>query len=161
MDVYYDELKSKNYIITGTKGYVKSYDFNKNEVYYKYCDNDNKGHGSIIINKNENIIQLIESSWDGNIRIWNFHTGLLLNKIKGNNGRLYGMCLWNSDFLFVGCKDKTIKLIDIQKRIIINNYIFHGREVISLKKIYFPQYGECLISQGRGNDQIKLWINPN
>ena len=45
------------------------YDFEKNEIYHKYSDKDNKSHYSIIINnKNENFIKLIELSIDGIIR---------------------------------------------------------------------------------------------
>ena len=31
----------------------------------------------------------------------------------------------------------------------------------SSKVINIPEYGKCIISQGNGNDQIKLWINQN
>ena len=82
IDSFYDNKYSKNYIITSNNGYIKSYDFNKNELYRKYCDNDNRGHFCIIINNDKKIIKLIESVCDGNIRIWNFHSGVLLKKIK-------------------------------------------------------------------------------
>ena len=161
IDSYYDKFKNKNYIITGNENYVKSYDFNNNKVYHKYCDNENRGHLSIIINNNnnDNIVKLIESCFDGNIRIWNFHSGSLLNKINVNNKALFGICSWTNDYILVGCEDKAIKLIDLNKGLIIQNLTSHKNWVISIKHINHHKYGELLISQGYGNDQIKIWIN--
>ena len=72
--IYYDKILSKNYIITGNSGYIKSYDYNNNQLYHKYNEYSNKEHFSIIIHNNKNIIRLIESSTCGYIRIWNFHS---------------------------------------------------------------------------------------
>ena len=158
IDTFYDNKSFNDYIITGNSGYVKSYNYNNNTLYHKYCDNDKGAHVSIIINDNNKQIQLIESSYDGNIRIWNFYTGILLNKIKISEDRLYGICLWDSDYLFIGCRDKTIKLIDIKNVIIIKSLTEHNDYVFTLKKIKLPKYGECLISQGPfNNNSIKLW----
>ena len=158
LDTFYDHKLSNNYIITGNDGYVKSYDYNSNEQYHKYCDNDNSCHLSIVIYFNENIINLIESSYDGNIRIWNFHSGILLYKIETSSKPLNGICLWNNNFLFVGCNDNNIRLIDIDNKKVINTIKGHNSWVLSLIKINYLKYGECLISQGYGNDSIKLWI---
>ena len=162
IDTYYDNILCKNYIISGNVGYVKSYDYNKNELYYKYNDFDDNSnsysHFSIIIRNNKEVIELIESCFDGNIRIWNFHSGLLLNKIKLSDEGLRGICLWNDNYLFVGCDDKTIKLLEINNILIVDNLTGHNNEVITVKKIIHPQLGECLISQNGGESQIKIWI---
>ena len=158
IDTYYDKKTSKNYILTGNYGYVKSYDYDENKLYHKFCDNDSKSHDSIVININEDIIKLIESSEDGNIRIWNFHSGILLNRIKINNRSLYGICLWNNEYLFLGCKDKTIKLVEIKSGKIIKNYIGENTYALTIKKIILPKLGECLICQGWKNEQIKIWV---
>ena len=34
----------------------------------------------------------------------------------------------------------------------------HSDEVLTIKKISHPKYGDCLISQGLGNEKIKMWI---
>ena len=159
IDTYYDNNSSKNYIITGNYGYIRSYDYNENNLYHKYCDyNDDYGHLSIVINNNNKVIKLIESSCDGIIRIWNFESEELLNKINICNEKLFGICLWDKDYLLVGCKDKTIKFIDIKNGKLINSLTGHNNFVIGIKQIYIPQYGECLISQGFDNS-IKLWTN--
>ena len=161
IDTYYDNILSKTFIITGNVGYIKSYDFNKNDAYNKYNDYDENSssfcHFNVIITNNNNKIKLIESCFDGYIRIWNFHACLLLNKIKISNEGLRGICLWNNDYLFIGCDDKTIKLVEIKNGLIVKNFTGHSNEVITVKKIKHPYYGEILISQNGGESKIKIW----
>ena len=160
IDNYYDNESNKNYILTGNNGYIKSYDYNENILYHKYIENgDSQEHYSIIIDNKEEMLKIIESGNDGHIRIWGFHSGLLLNKIKINDGGIYGICLWDNNNLFVGCKDKKIKLIDLTNGNITQNLPGHNNYVLTIKKINHPEYGECLISQGYQEDSIKLWIN--
>ena len=166
IDAYYDKKLSKNFIITGNDGYSKSYDFINKKLYYEYSkyNKDYKGyknHNSITVLNDKEITKLIDSSFDGYIRIWNFHTGQLLKEIVVSQEALYSICLWNNDYLFVGCKDNSIKLIELKNGNIIKTLSGHNSEVITIKKIIHPIYGECIISQGRGNGQIKLWINKN
>ena len=141
IDIYYDNKSSKPYVLTGNTGFVKSYDYNKNIVYHTYKDNDNafQNHYSLRIKNENNLIKLIESSEDGNIRIWNFHTGELLNKIYINEGNLFGICLWNDDYLFIGCGDNTIKILDIEKSKIIGKIDGHNWSVLVLLKVNIPK----------------------
>ena len=160
IDNYFDKNNSKNYIITGSHGFVKSYDFTENKIYKKYCDKDNdSNHFSIIINNHKEIIKLIESCNDGIIRIWNFHSADLIYKIIVNSQPLFGICLWNENYLLASCEDKEIKLIDLKNEKSIKNLSGHSKAVAAIKKIVLPKYGECLISQGMRDDQIRLWIS--
>ena len=159
IDTYYDNKSSKYYIVTGNIGYVASYDYNENTLYHKYSENDMEDHCSIIMNVKEEIIKMIESCGDGNIRIWDFHSGELLNKIMVTKKRLFGICLWNEEYLFIGCEDKTIKLIELKTGDIINNMIGNNKVVLTIKQLFHPKFGKCLLSQGNKDNQIKLWIN--
>jgi len=58
----------------------------------------------------------------------------------------------------VGCDDKSIKLIDINNGKIFKNLIEHEKEILCIKKIKHPKFGECLISQGYGEEKINLYI---
>jgi hypothetical protein len=157
VDNYYDEIFNQNYVISGNINYVKSFDFNKNEIYHKYHEkNDNKCHGSIIINYDQNITKLMESSTDRCIRIWDFHLAILIKKIIVYDGLLYGLCLWNNKYLFVGAEDKTIKLIDLNGSI-IKSLTGHKSAVLSIKKLVNTNLGEWLVSQGLNSDEIKIW----
>ena len=121
---------------------------------HKYCDNA-KGHTCISINNNNENTFLIASSIDG-IRIWNFHSGLFLNKIE-IKGELFGICLLNDNFCLVGSGDKAIKMIDLKNGRVLKSLSAHNMSVLTIKKINHPKYGECLISQGYCEDNIKLW----
>ena len=158
IDIYFDRILCKNYLLIGNNGNVKSYDLKKNQLYYEYCDSEKKiDHSSCVINYKE-IIELIESSDDGYIRVWNFHFGQILKKIKVCESYLYGICLWNYDYLFVGCENKKIRLVDLNTGEMVKELSGHTDSVISIKKLIIPKYGECIISQGNQSDQIKLWI---
>ena len=161
IDTYYDKKKSKIFIITGNFDFARSFDYEKNRIYHRYFDYVDYSSNirfSLTIYKEEEIIKLIESSLDGNIRIWNFHSGELLNKIKVCKYLLsYGICLWNYEFLFVGCEDGTISLLNLKNKQIINNFDSEdNKKLLSIKTFIHPIYGNCLISQ---SNQIKLWIN--
>ena len=101
---------------------------------------------------------MIESCIDYNIRIWDFHKGFLIKKINANN-YLNGICLWDANYSLVGCENTTIKLIDLKKGLIVKNFTGHEKQVITIKKINHNVYGHCLVTQGFGNDKIKLLIN--
>ena len=158
LEVYYDEETTTNYIIAGTNIHVKSYNFEKNEEYHEYYDST-AFHCSIIIQKEENLVKLIVSCIDGYIRIWDFHSSNLIKKITVYKGWLYGICLWNKDYLLVGCTDKTVRLINLKTGNVEQNLSGHKGKIVTLKKLYLPKYGECLMTQIIKDDGIKLWAN--
>ena len=117
VDNYYDNKDNKLYIITGNEGSVISYDYIENKIYHKYCDStqDCIQHYYIIINFNENILKLIESAEDGYIRIWDFHSAVLINKIKICDDTITCLLLWNNEYLFIGCYDYKIRIRELKK----------------------------------------------
>jgi len=163
IEIYHDEKLYTNYIISGNNGYIKSYDYFDKNIYHKYYDknyyndiDDNfEAHDSVVINSNNESVKMIESSEDGNVRIWDFHSGFLISRIKVCEDKLFGICLWSNNYLFVGSDDNMIKLIYLKRNAIINN-IRENYPVVTIKKIFHPKYGDCLISNNwRG--QIKIW----
>ena len=119
IDCYNDNKNNKSYIITINFFDVKSYDYNENNIYKKYSYKFSKVHSCVIINdkdKEKEEVELIESCKDGNVRIFKFHTGELLKRIEVSKNTLFELCLLrNNEFLFVGCGEEIIKLIDIKK----------------------------------------------
>jgi len=161
---YNDNDLKTDYIITGNFGYVKSYDYNNNKKYHKYKENkhiDNYEHHTVIIYKEEDTVNLIDTTINGEIRIWDFHSKDLLNKIKvsdNNYDNLYGISIWNNNYLFIGCGN-SIKLLDLENEEVISTLIGHKFNVITVQTVDHPTYGECLVSQDLYNGQIKLWVN--
>ena len=68
------------------------------------------------------------------------------------------MSLWNNEFIFVGCSDKTVKLVEIKSGKILKSLFGHNDFPLSVKIINHPIYGECLITKAGEYDMIKLWL---
>lgn len=158
IDCYYDKKLAKKFIITGNDNYIKSYDYENNNIYHIYLDDNIKeNHISFIINEKEEQVKLVDASETGNIRIWEFHSGVLLNKIQFDI-KLNCICLWSDKYYFIGCRDKTIKSINLEKKVIEKNLKGHDNRVVAIKNIINSKYGNCLISQNLELGKIKLWI---
>ncbi len=161
VDKYYNEKTNKNYVISGNICFCRSYDFAKNKIYQKYNDKGSEffGHTSLVVYPDEKITKLIESSIGGFLRIWDFDTGKLLNRINMNQ-KVYGICLWNNNYLFIGCENYAMELIDLNKgksvKTLLTSMKAKGEKTI--RKIIHPIFGECLISQSQ-NEQINFWID--
>ena len=159
MEIYFDKTHLINYIISCNINFVKSYNYNENNIYHKYYDNNNSIHNSFVINRVGSVVQLIELCNDGNIRIWDFHLNILLNKIKVDNNILTTICIWDENNIIVGIKNKGIKIIQINKGKIINIINEKNNIITTVKVINHPKYGKSLITQGIFCEQIRLWIN--
>ena len=107
------------------------------------------------------ICDQFDSCEDGYIRIWNFHSGIMINKILVSRECLYDLCLWDENNLLVSSQDKTIKLVDLKSNKVVKSMKGHNHYVITLQKINHIKYGEFLLSHGFENDQIKIWKIEN
>ena len=154
---YYDSLTSQYFIITGNDGFINSYNLMENSFYLKFCDNEARSHRSLAVFNSEQNLKLIDSCEDGIIRIYNFYTGKIIKRIFTGFSPLRGICIWDKDYFFIGCKDKTIKLVDTNKGIVIKSIKAQINTVLTIKKINLPKYGNCLVSQGMNEDCINLW----
>lgn len=152
----------------GVHGCSKSFDYKRNKIYQKYIDNNNTFNyevNSLIVYSNEEIINLIDED-KLYIRIYNFHTAYLLNKIpvrdsldkRGLDENLINcLSLWkNNNYLLVGYGN-TIRIIDLNEKKIILKLLGHNR-IMTIKAFIHPKVRECFISQGIYEDSIKLWL---
>lgn len=155
LDVYYDEINKKNFVITANIGSVKSYDYTEGKLFQLYKDTEGQHHYSIIKHKENNILKLIGSSYDGNVRIWNFASGELLKKIHVYDDYVYDICLWNNKYLFAGCLKSQIRLIDLEEGKVVKTFKANKAFTLTINKFVTPELGECLISQS--TDEMKLW----
>ena len=152
IDNYYNKKSFKNYVILCNLNKIQSYDYKNNKIYNIYNrsennNNDNWEYTNIIINDNEELIKIIASN-SLFIEIWNFDSGILINKINIKE-KIYSMTLWNNKFLFVGCTG-NIKLIDYDEGKIMENNIIKILNILPrityIEKYKNPLYGECLLS---------------
>ena len=161
VNCFYDKKTLKNYVITGNYGYIKSFDFENNKLYFKYSEyfnNDNNYYYySILIYDKGKETHLIASNANGVIDIWDFHKMTLLKVINIiDNCELYCICLRDKDSLFIGCGNGKIILSNITNNKSLN-IASHTRSVVSLKTINHPKFGECLISFSY-DEEIKIWF---
>ena len=154
---FYDVKNTKYYIITGNDRYMKSYDFNENKLYHKYTHKNGNSYYCAILKYDKNILKIIGSCYDGFIRIWDFHTGDILNIIYTGNKGLVGLCLWNDKYIFCGTKGKLLKIINLEKNKMEKIIYNLTGNICTIKKFKHNTYGECLISQGLSEEQIELW----
>ena len=154
---YYDNNSNKNYIISGFKGYLKSFDFKENKLYHKYkikCDNG--WINSLIVNDKENTIKIIEANENNLLKVWDFHSGELIDVLYLYGGSI-GLCLWDNEYLLVGCRD-TIQIIDMIKGKRIKYFYEPNSEILCIKKFVHPIYGECFIAKS-SDGKIRLYGN--
>ena len=163
---YYEKLK-KNYIIICTNLMIKSYDFNKKRIYHEY-HNVSFSNNNCIIKGNEDNIKLIVPCRDNIIRVWDFNSGELLKNIKIENMpsdyeyNLKCFCNLNDDYIVTGHNNKIINIININNGKIYQKLIGHKNKIIHIQNIILSNLGECLVSQGYRDDQIKIWkLNIN
>ena len=157
IDIYEEKRSSKKYIVTGNKNYLKSFDYKNKRLYKKYYEKYNNSHFNYIIDDKDEIVKLFDSCEDGYIRIWNFHSGIMIHKFLVSRDCLYDLCLWDENYLLVASQDKTIKLVDLKTNKVVKSLEGHNQYVITLQKINHFQYGTFLLSHGFENDQIKIW----
>ena len=156
IDTYFDINLHELFILAGKKGYSQSYNYNKNIIYRQYSNNDQRNRKNVIVTENNNIIKLIDSSRSG-LRIWNFHSGLLIHNIIMSENKIFNLCLWNNNYILAGTNYRRILIINIE-----NSYYhtLYGNEerIICIKKFFHPIYGECIIIQGHSLIKSKMWM---
>ena len=164
LKTFYSEKNNNSYIITGHDNYIISYDYNNGKQYRQYRDGKSYRHSSAVIYEKNFEVKLIESCWDGYVRIWNFDSGKLLQKIdvianeKKYKKILNGLCLWDNDYVFVGYEGAYIILIDIKNGNVIKKVKDDDNApILSIEKIS-TNLGEFLITQEFNRNEIKLWL---
>ena len=154
--IFYDNNLNKNFLIFGCQGYIQSNLFGENKIYNIYKDSDdiNEIHRKIIINIKDDEIQLIDLSFmddDDNIktiRIWNFHTKKLINKIKLKEKIfINSLCISNNkEYLIFWSNQNEIKSINIK----------NGKIDIISKGRAYKQFAFCIWTLYT----FCPWINP-
>ena len=130
----------------------------ENELYSELIQNPETDHFSgFIYNKNNNEY-LCSSSDNGYINIWDLYNKKIFKIINTNKCKLAHIIEWNNKYIIVAdANNKSFKIIDLdENKIIFDIGRQHTDEVISIKKIYHPIYGESLLSCG-DDKYIKLW----
>ena len=110
-----------------------------------------------IYNKDDNDY-LCSSSKNGFINIWDLYNKKIFKIINTDGCRLSHIIQWNDKYIIVAdYTNKSFKVIDLEDNKIISNITNkYLDKLISIKKIYLPEYGESLITSS-DDKGIKLW----
>ena len=128
----------------------------EDELYCKLIKESEAYHNSGFIFNKGNNEYLCCSSTNGYINIWDLYNKNIFKYINTNGCFLMHIINWNNKYVIVADLDNNaFKIIDIGLGEIISNYK-HNAGVVSIKKIFLPNYGESLLSASR-DEKIRLW----
>jgi hypothetical protein len=148
-----DESNSKTFIIAMIKNdFIKSYDFDNNTLYKKYSEKGIEGYSNMeIIKTKEGIIKLITScAAYGLILIWNFNSGILLNKIITGE-KFFTFFLYNEKILFIGTMKGDLILMDLLSQDKKNIKNIHENYINCINNFIHKTGENCLVTQGNDN----------
>ena len=148
---------NKLYIIQFSYGKILINNLLEGELYSELTYEPESDHFSGFIFSKDNKDYLCSSATNGFINIWDLYEKKVLDTINIYGSKLSHMIQWNSKYFIVAAREnKIIKLIDIEKKVISEIKSGHTEELISIKKILHPIFGESLLTASR-DKKIKLW----
>ena len=157
---WYNKINDKYYIIQFTKKIIINNIF-ENELYAELIKEPESYHLTGFICHENNKDYLYSSSINDFINIWDLYEKNLYKIINTKESKLIQIIDWNKQY-FIGVEhnQKNIKIINKESgdKFDINNK--HEKELICLKKINHPKYGESLFIASQDNT-IKLWTVEN
>ena len=98
------------------------------------------------------------SSENGQIRIWDLAQKVLAKKIEMKGSCFFEIIPWNEKYVIAAnYKHNSFDIFDIEKGELYKQVkTSHNVGIRAVKKIFLPNYGECLITSGH-DSVIKLW----
>ena len=151
---WFNKLEGNYYLIELCEDLLIIVSILHNKIYAKLDEEKYKSYNSgFIYDINDIDFLFAANSW-GEINVFNLKKKEFCYKIKikqnKDNIRLYGLILWNENYLIVNNdNDKSLIVIDlIDKNVISNIYNQHNNSVRCIKRIKHKKYGECLITGG-------------
>ena len=130
----------------------------EDELYSEFIHEPEENHFSGFIYIKDETDYLCTSSTNGFINIWNLYNKKLSKYINIDKCKLAHIIQWNDIYLIVAdVNNKSFKIISLEEnKVIANIKTQHTDDIVCIKKIYHPIYGESLLSTGR-DKTIKLW----
>ena len=129
----------------------------EDELYSELTYEPETDHFSGFIFSKDNKDYLCSSSSNGFINVWDLYVKKVSNTFNIYGCKLAHIIQWNAKYFIIAEREnKMIKIIDTEKNVISEIKSEHKSELISVKKILHPIYGESLLTSSR-DKKIKLW----
>ena len=152
-----NKINNKLYIIQFSNKKILITDLLEDELYSELSNEPESFHFSGFIYSKNNKDFLCSSSSNGYVNIWDLYEKILFNVFNTNGCRLAHIIEWNSKYIIVADRyNRSFKIIDIKNKTINDINSKNTDELISIKKIFHPIYGESLLTASRDRT-IKLW----
>ena len=125
-----------------------------NNIYAKLEEERYKSYNSGFIHEENDIDFLYVADSCGEIKVYNLYNKEICYTIdirkRKSNTRLYGLILWNENYLIVNDdNNKSFVIIDLENKCVVSStYNEHNDSVRCIKRIRHKKYGECLITAG-------------
>jgi len=162
---WFNKKNKKYYVIQFCKKKILINDLFEDELYSELINEPESNHFSGFLFYKDDNNYLVSSSSNGYIHIWDLYEKEIIKAInlniknEKNKCKLYHIIEWNEKYIIAADKKKnSLKIIDRENNYSINNINadHEDEDLISIKKVYHPIYGESLLSAGR-DKVIKLW----
>lgn len=155
---WYNKVNKANYIIELCYGKISINNLLENEPNIELkTSNESRHYGGFIFYK-DNTDYLLNTSANGFIFVWNLYNRNMKCAINTNKSCLNHAILWSDKNAIVAdWTNKSFLVVDLDDYKIIKSIGGrHTNSVICVKKVFLPNYGECLLTGGADN-QIILW----
>jgi WD40 repeat protein len=98
--------------------------------------------------------QLVSSSFDKTIKLWDINNGKCLKTLLGHNSRIWTVAFHpNGQQLASGSDDNNTKIWDLKQGRCINTIVGHTNTILSLNL----SSGGCYLASGNEDNNIKIW----
>jgi len=151
---WYNKNNDEYYIIKIDYGRVQISSLLENEIYSTFItENEGIHYDGLIYNKNDKDY-LCVSSFNGYLDIWDLYDKILYKSIYIQNCKLNKIIKWNDKYIIItDYESNSFKIIDIENNKAISSInCLHTENILCIKKIYHPIYGESILYSG--NDSI-------
>lgn len=100
--------------------------------------------------------KIISGGWDSQVLVWDIEEGNVIAELKGHNGPVWGVMVYDEKFVFTGCADKMIRIFDINGKSLAT--IKGHTDVVRCFCKLPPGYWSGAAFASAGNDEvIRLW----
>ena len=156
---WYNKQNDKYYILQFAYKKITINNLLEEELYAEFINEPENNHLSGFIYQKNNCDYLCSSSYNGHINIWDLYHKKIVKIFKIEGCKLIHIIEWNKKFIITAdYNNRLIKIIDIENEYSITTNINsgHNKNLLSIKKINHPIYGESLLSVAE-DMIIKLW----
>ena len=157
---WYNKKEEKYYIIQLANKKIIINDLLDEDIFFELIlmkDPEHNHYSGFVYSEEENDY-LCTSAQNGYINIWDLYEKKLFKVIRTNQCQLLHIIQWNNKYIIVADSlNKSFKIIDLKiDKAISNIGGKHTGNVICVKKVNHPIYGEALLTSGY-DKTLKLW----